>query len=137
MADRPIIRIVSGPSPTQKGMHNAAADGFALAVSSISAAADLLPFDSEALFGVLHFRLHSAGQARKRRIWFGGRMFNRFSGQSADYILLSGAHLRQVFSAAGIEAPEFIVARGQYELRVDYAQRAYDALKGQAGAAAK
>ncbi len=64
-------------------------------------------------------------------------MFNRFSGQSADYILLSGAHLRQVFSAAGIEAPEFIVARGQYELRVDYAQRAYDALKGQAGAAAK
>ncbi|WP_120635345.1 hypothetical protein [Ruegeria sp. EL01] len=96
-----------------------------------------MPFDAKALFGVLHFRLHSVEQAKKRQVWFGGRLFNKFSGQSADYIPLSGVHLRQVFSAAGIDAPKFIVARGQYELRVDYAQRAYDTLKGQVGAVAE
>lgn len=95
----------------------------------MSAAADLLPFDSNELFGVLHFRLHTARNARKRSCWFGGRVYNRFTGQSANYVPLSGTHLVQTFSAAGIQAPDFIVLRGRYELRLDYAQKAYDALK--------
>ncbi|WP_424833761.1 hypothetical protein [Ruegeria sp.] len=124
-----IIRIASGPSPTQKGAQNASSDGLAPVTSAMSAAADLMPFDPKELYGVLHFRLHTALEAKKRSSWVGGRCYNRFTGQSAEYIPLSGTHLVQAFSAAGIEAPDFIVPRGQYELRLDYAQKAYDALK--------
>ncbi len=125
----PILRIVSAPGPTQKGVQSAFSDGLAPVASAMSVAADLIPFYSKQLFGVLHYRIHTALKAKKRDGWLGGRLYNRFSGQSVDYIALSGTHLRQAFSAAGIQAPDFIVARGQYELRLDYAQKAYDALK--------
>ncbi|KII18200.1 hypothetical protein OO25_04335 [Phaeobacter sp. S60] len=95
----------------------------------MSKAADLAPMDVKQLYGFLHFRLHSAKQAQERSGWFGGRLFNKFSGESSDYIPLSGTQIRQAFLAAGIEPPEFIVASGNYELRLDYAQKAYDTLK--------
>lgn len=100
----------------------------------MSAAADVMPFDSRELFGVLHFRLHTALEARRRSSWVGGRLYNRYTGHSKDYIPLSGTHLVQTFAAAGIEAPDFIASGGQYELRLDYAQKAYDALKERIGA---
>ncbi|WP_170427820.1 hypothetical protein [Ruegeria arenilitoris] len=99
--------------------------------SAFSEAADIMPFKADELFGFLHFRLHTAHQAKKRSRWSLGRVYNRFSGQSAEYIPLSGTQLIQTFSAAGIQAPDFIVIRGRYELRLDYAQQAYDALKKQ------
>jgi len=89
--------------------------------------------DVKQLYGFLHFRLHSAKQAQTRSGWFGGRMFNKFSGESPDYIPLSGTQIRQAFLAARIQPPEFIVASGNYELRLDYAQKAYDALKEMVG----
>ena len=101
-------------------------------LSAMSKAADLAPMDVDQLYGFLHFRLHSAKQAQERSSWFGGRLFNKFSGETADYIPLSGTQLMQAFLAAGIQPPEFIVARGSYELRLDYAQKAYEALKDMA-----
>jgi hypothetical protein len=95
----------------------------------MSKAADLAPMDAKQLYGFLHFRLHSAKEAQNRSSWFGGRLFNRFSGQDGDYVPLSGTQMRQAFLAAGIEPPDFIVARGSYALRLDYVQKAYDALK--------
>ncbi len=98
-------------------------------LSALSKAADLAPMDVKQLYGFLHFRLHSAKQAQDRSGWFGGRLFNKFSGESSDYIPLSGTQMTQAFLAAEIQPPEFIVANGSYELRLDYAQKAYDALK--------
>ncbi|MDA7964868.1 hypothetical protein [Ruegeria sp.] len=118
-------------------MQSAAGDGLGAVVSAMSAAADLMPFDPDELYGVLHFRLHTAKEAGKRSGWVGGRLYNRFAGESADYIPLSGTHLAQTFSAAGVEAPDFVVARGHYELRLDYAQKAYDALKEKLDAKSK
>ena len=125
----PIIKIISGPSPTMKGAAEATTGGMSPLISELSQAAALAPMDAEQLYGFLHFRLHSAIQAEQRSGWIGGRLFNKFSGGTPDYIPLSGTQLRQSFVAAGIQPPDFVVAAGQYELRLDYARKAYDALK--------
>ena len=85
-----------------------------------------MSLDADQLKGVLHFRLATAKAAAG---WFGGRLYNRISGESPDYIPLSGPHLRQAFLAMRIEPPEFVVARGEYEFRVDYARKAFTALR--------
>ncbi|MCF6433189.1 hypothetical protein [Leisingera sp. MMG026] len=126
---KPIIKILSGPTPNQVAAGEISTGGTASLLSAISKAADLAPMDVKQLYGFLHFRLHSAKQAQARSGWFGGRLFNKFSGESSDYVPLSGTQMTQAFLAAGIEPPEFIVASGNYELRLDYAQKAYDALK--------
>jgi hypothetical protein len=125
----PIIKIVNGPSAFNKGTVAAGTDGLNAVFSAASAAADRLPFDREQLFGVLHFRLYETDRARRRAVWFGGRLFNRFSGEDPGYIPVSGTHLRQVFDAIRIQTPDFVISAGQYLLRYDYAKRAYDQLK--------
>lgn len=131
MTNRPrktIIRVLSGPSPTQTGVNEAVLGGAASPISALSKAADLMPLDADQLKGFLHFRLATAKAAADRAGWFGGRLYNAVSGESPDYIPLSGTHLRQAFIAMRIEPPEFIIAGGEYELRVDYAQKALAAL---------
>ncbi len=76
----PVIKIVSGPSVVGQGLGIAAAAGLSYFGSAFSKAADLLPFDPEELFGVLHFRIYEAKQSQKRAKWIGGRIYNRFSG---------------------------------------------------------
>ncbi|WP_170330700.1 hypothetical protein [Ruegeria arenilitoris] len=125
----PIIKIIKGPSATSRGVSDAVTSGLSVAYSSIGAAVDRLPLDSEQLFGVLHFRLYEADRARRRGGWLGGRVYNRLSGQDPDYIPVSGTHLIQVFNVLRIETPEFVGVSGQYLLRVDYGQRAYDRMK--------
>jgi len=125
---KPVFKIVNGSSATQAGVSNAASLGTSSLLSAASGAADLVPFDSDELFGALHFRLYEAGRAERRARWFGGRLYNRFSGADPDYIPVSGVHLVQVLDAAGIDAPDFVKARGKYLLRHDYAKQAYDTL---------
>ncbi|WIY24948.1 hypothetical protein [Parasedimentitalea psychrophila] len=132
MAKQPttaIIKIISGPSPTMKGVTGAASGGLSPLFSALSTAADLAPMDAKQLYGFLHFRVEAASRAEGRSGWFGGRMYNKFSGESPDYIPLSGTQLRQAFLVAGIQPPDFVVAAGQYELRLDYVRKAYNALK--------
>lgn len=83
-----------------------------------------MAMDAEELKGFLHFRLAMAKSARDRIGWIGGRFYNRFSGETPEYISRSGTQLRQAFLVMRIEPPEFVVARGEYELRVDYAESA-------------
>jgi len=128
----PIFKIISGPSPTMKGASEAASGGISPLISALSTAADLAPMDDEQLYGFLHFRVLSAKRAEDRSGWFGGRLYNKFSGESPNYIPLSGTQLRQAFQAAGIQPPDFVVAAGKYELRLDYAHKAYDALRASA-----
>lgn len=103
--------------------------GVASPISALSRAADQMSLDADQLKGFLHFRLATAKAAAGRAGWFGGRLYNRISGESPDYIPLSGTHLRQAFLAMRIEPPEFVVARGEYEFRVDYARKALTALR--------
>ncbi len=63
--------------------------------------------------------------------WFGGRLYNRFSGEVPEYIPLSGTHLRQTLELIGLTAPAFIVPSGSYELRMNYVPCAMEALAPQ------
>ncbi|WP_321341272.1 hypothetical protein [uncultured Cohaesibacter sp.] len=99
------------------------------AFSALSKAADVAPLDDEELLKVLHFRLFSAKQAKRRSKWFIGRLYNRFSGEQPDYIPLSGSHLRQVLKLATISPPADVTSSAKCHLRVDVAQDAYNALE--------
>ncbi len=77
----------------------------------------------------MHFRIDTALKAQKRGHWSGGRVYNSLTGQSASYVPLSGTHLRQALSCIGLQPPEKVVVQGRYELRLDYALKAYAALK--------
>ncbi|WP_171240686.1 hypothetical protein [Ruegeria sp. HKCCA5491] len=125
----PVIKIPNGPSAFSKGISSAVTGGANSLVSKGSTAADRLPFDREQLLGVLHFRLHETDRARRRASWFGGRIYNRLSGEDPDYFPVSGAHLMQALGVVRIQAPEFVVAGRQYLLRYDYAKRASDKLE--------
>ncbi len=127
----PVIKIVYGPSALSKGVSNASTGGPGALLSAGSSAADRLPFDREQLFRVLHFRLYETNGARQRANWFGGRIYNKFSGEDPIYIPVSGTHLTQTLDAIRIQASDFVVASGHYLLRYDYAKRAYYQLKSE------
>ena len=130
---KPILKILEGPSPTQEGISQAATAGLTLVLSAASKAADLFPHDIEGLLQILHFRNQIAKAAIRRSHWFGGRIFNRFSGEEADYIPISGTHLRQTLSIVNIDTPDFIVASGKYQLRLDISEDAVNVLSEQRG----
>ncbi|MEP3844556.1 MAG: hypothetical protein ABJM43_04345 [Paracoccaceae bacterium] len=125
---KPILKILSGPSPTQKGVSEAVSSGLASVFSAPSQAAGLAPHDLDGLVQALHFKNQVAKAALKRSRWFGGRFYNKFSGEEPDYVPLSGTHMRQALSAAGIEPPDFIVVSGKYQLRLDISETAVKAL---------
>lgn len=97
-------------------------------LSALSVAVDEVPFDESELYSFLHFRVDTAFRAQERSRWFGGRFYNSLVGQSATYVPLSGTHLRQTLSCLGLQAPEKVVVQGRYELRLDYALKAYEEL---------
>ena len=125
----PIIKIVNGPTATQAGLSESTLSGLATGFSSISSAADLMPHDVEGLKDMLQFKIGTAEQTKHRASWFGGRFYNRCSGENPDYIDLSGSHIRQTLLAAKIEPPEIIVNTGKYLLRLDIAKDALSNLK--------
>ncbi|WP_172292641.1 hypothetical protein [Pseudoruegeria sp. HB172150] len=125
---QPILKILSGPSPTQTAAAETTVLGLSSVVSAFSRAVDRYPHDQEGLQHFLQFKIATATQAQKRSRWFPGRIYNRFSGEDPDYIPLSGTHLIQTLKLAGILPPDFITASGRYELRLDYAQKALSAL---------
>lgn len=124
----PVLKIVEGPNPTQEGMSQAATGGMASVFSAASKAADLFPHDVEGLIQILHFRNQIAKAAARRSRWFGGRIYNKLTGEEADYIPISGTHLRQAFAIVKIETPDFIVAAGKYQLRLDISEKAVNIL---------
>ena len=125
---KPILKILEGPSPTKEGISAAITLGTASILSAASKAVDLIPYDAEGLLQLLHFRNQTAKAAQRRSRWFGGRFYNRFSGEEPDYIPLSGNHLRQTLEVVGIETPDFVVASGKYQLRLDISEEAVDRL---------
>ena len=130
---KPILRILKGLSPTQEGTSQAVTAGLSSVFSAASNAADLFPHDIEGLLQVLHFRNQIAKAASRRSRWFGGRIFNKFSGEDSDYIPISGTHLRQTLSIVNIDIPDFIVASGKYLLRLDISEEAAKALSEKRG----
>ncbi|MEP1588333.1 MAG: hypothetical protein ABJR46_06115 [Tateyamaria sp.] len=126
---KPILKIIEGPSPTKEGISQASTAGMTSVLSAASKAADLFAHDTEGLVQILHFRNQIAKAAHRRSSWFGGRIYNKFSGEEADYIPVSGTHLRQTLSAVGIETPSFVIASGQYQLRLDISEEAVSLLK--------
>jgi len=105
--------------------------------SALSVAAEEIPFVPDELYGFVYFRLDTAFKARNRSLWFGGRLYNALTGQSATYIPLSGTQLRQALSCIELQPPEQVAVQGRYELRLDYALKVYDALKSNAQAVSK
>lgn len=126
--DQAVFKIVSGPSPTQKALSDASLLGTSSLFSALSKAADLQPHDNVGLHQILTFRRAIAQQASRRSRWFGGRIYNKCSGEDPNYVPLSGTHLRQTLSACGLTTPEFVIPSGKYQLRLDYVQSAIDAL---------
>lgn len=127
--NKPIMKIVAGPSPTQTGISDAATAGLGSVMSAASKAADVIAHDDDGLLQILHYRKQVAIAAKRRSRWFGGRLYNKMTGEDPDYIPISGTHLRQTFSIINFDAPDFIVASGQYQLRTDFAEEAVDALQ--------
>ncbi|WP_425078202.1 hypothetical protein [Ruegeria denitrificans] len=121
-----LAAMIDGPLARQVGKRGST--GGASFQSALSVAADEVPFDETELYGFLHFRIDTALKAQKRSNWFGGRFYNALVGQSATYVPLSGTHLRQALSCLGLQAPEKVVVQGRYELRLDYALKAYEEL---------
>lgn len=128
-----ILKILEGPSPTQEGISQAATAGLSSVLSGASKAADLFPHDIEGLLQILHFRNQIAKAASRRSHWFGGRIYNKFSGENHDYIPISGTHLRQTLSIVNIDTPDFIVASGKYQLRLDISEDAVNGLSEKHG----
>lgn len=126
--DEPVLKIVSGPLPTQKGLADASTSGMSSVFSALSKAVDLQPHDDIGLHQILTFRRAVARQASIRSRWFGGRIYNRLTGEYPNYIPLSGTHLKQTLSVCDLTAPEFVIPSGTYQLRLDYVQGAIDAL---------
>jgi hypothetical protein len=124
----PILKIIDGPSLTSEGLSQVTTNGAAPILSAASKAAEYFPHDQEGLIQILHFRIQIAKAAKKRSRWFGGRIYNRFSGEGTDYIPLSGTHLRQSFSILKIETPEIVVPQGKYYLRLDVSEEALKTL---------
>jgi hypothetical protein len=90
-----------------------------------------LPFDEFAahdhaeMARFLHIRLSIAERATARARWFGGRLYNRLAGDSTEYTELSGTHLVQALTWAGVKVPEGVQLERRYLLRLDVALRAY------------
>ena len=125
----PSLIVVSGPSPTAQAVMEATTVGSATLFSAFSQAVDLLPRDKTDLLDFLNVRLALVGRAKERAGGFLGRIYNKYSGEDADYVELSGVQLRQTLSAAGIKVPEFITADGQYKLREDLVRQAVSNLE--------
>ncbi|WP_074734759.1 hypothetical protein [Ruegeria halocynthiae] len=98
-------------------------------MAAMNLGAEQMPFEPNALYRVLHFRIDTADKAAKRAKWAGGQMFNLLTGQSAHFVPLYGTHVRQVLSWAGQNVPGGIAPADRYELRLDYAKLAYKALR--------
>ncbi|WP_170514580.1 hypothetical protein [Ruegeria atlantica] len=126
---KPIVKVVKGQSTTQTGVKEATIVGLMGALSAGSIAADIKPFDRKELFRALHLRLYEAKRAQSRAKWFGGRLYNRLTGQDPDYVLFSGTHLGQTLDLVRIETPDIVVPRGKYLLRFDHVDQAYEKLK--------
>lgn len=120
----PAIKSQKDGSSLGAGFSNAATGGLASLVQAGSRAAELFPHDQEGLARVLHHRVHVAKRAMRRSGWIGGRVYNWMSGEDPDYIPMSGTHLRQTLTVAGIETPDPVVASGKYLLRLDIAEEA-------------
>ncbi|WP_170412887.1 hypothetical protein [Ruegeria atlantica] len=101
----------------------------ATALAAINLGAEQMPYDANALYRVLHFRIDTADKAAERAKWTGGRMFNLLTGQSAHFVPLYGTHVRQVLSWVGQSVPGGIEPAERYELRLDFAKLAYKALR--------
>ena len=118
---------------TRFKLRGLAAKRKAAALAAMNLGAEQMPFEPNAPYLVLHIRIDTADKAAERAKWAGGRMFNLLTGQSAHFIPLYGTHVRQVLSWAGQNVPGGIVPAERYELRLDFAKLAYEALRAKLG----
>ena len=114
---------------TRFKLRGLAAKRKATALAAMNLGAEQMPFEPNALYRVLHFRIDTADKAAERAKWAGGHMFNLLTGQSAHFVPLYGTHVRQVLSWAGQNVPGGIAPAERYELRLDFAKLAYKALR--------
>lgn len=131
MQKDPTIKILEAPTPTQKGVSEATASGTGGLLGAAGRAADLMPFDTGELKSFLAFRIATAKAAERRARWFGGRYYNRVTGEDPEYVPISGANLRQILPIVGISVPDIVVAVGKYALRLDLAQEAFENLNAE------
>jgi hypothetical protein len=129
--NKPVLKIIRGPSPTRTGLADDALAGTTPLFSALSRAVDLQPHDLAGLRQILMFRRGVARQASKRSRWVGGRLYNRCIGEDPDYIPVSATHLIQTLSTCNLNSPDFVVPAGEYAPRLNYAEAAIEALNQQ------
>ncbi len=127
MTEQPIIRAHRRRSLFAGG-HSDAEGGFGSLARTLNEMVEQYPHDEAGLLRALHHRVQVAKGARRRSRWFGGRFYNWMSREDPDYVQMSGTHLRQTLTVAGIETPAPVVPAGEYLLRLDVAEKARDLL---------
>lgn len=129
----PIIKAQGSNSLLGAAFSKAMSAGLAPLLQAGSKAAELYPHDEQGLLRVLHYRVQSARIANRRSRWFGGRFYNWMAGEDPQYLPMSGTHLRQALTVAGLETPEPVVSHGRYLLRLDVGEKARDLLLDKRG----
>ena len=76
----------------------------------------------------LYVRLRHADDAVRRARWFGGRIYNNMVGADAAYTDMPGHHLLMAMDWAGVPAPKGVQPDRSYQLRLDVAAKAFEAL---------
>lgn len=125
----PRIKRTKSRSAVKSAASNAAVAGLGALFSAASRAVDRMPLDKTGLLTFLHVRLHTADKARDRARWFGGRLYNRLSGEEPDYVPLSGTHARQALSLVGIDVGDALDPASLYLVRYDLVDAARAILK--------
>ncbi len=103
--------------------------------SGFGQVADKLYMSSELCLINLARRTASCKAAAARNKWFGGRVFNRFSGAQADYVELSGAVVAGTLEYIGDDVPDALERGADYLLRRDLAEDLLHRFKTKARAA--
>lgn len=124
----PIIKAQKSNSLLGDAFSKAMGAGLAPLLQAGSKAAELYPHDEQGLLRLLHYRVQSAKIADRRSRWVGGRFYNWMAGEDPHYLPMSGTHLRQALTVAGLETPDPVVPQGQYLLRRDVGEQAWDLL---------
>lgn len=123
ISELPAIKILQGPTPEQTKRGDDFLGPMSNRASSWSEAAEASPFDSQQAYVFLFTRHDSAKKATLRQRYMFGRLYNGLTGEVPYYARLPGTILRDFFGLSGQPTPEWVIAGGDYLLRIDYSER--------------
>ena len=77
---------------------------------------------------LLDLRLKVSERAKGRSAGFVGRLYNVLSGETPEYLGMSGSELKDVLQVIGAEVDDIVNKHAWFDLRVDVAREALTSL---------